>query len=102
MTKTKVIATVGIVTVIILAMFLSIFWYIFTPFYSDCKKIETGMNRDKVESIMQSYINSDRFSVSREGVLWGEGLYISSNASGNQCNMSVREGKVDRIEIRFE
>ena len=73
-----------------------------TPFYKRCTQIKPGMDIAQVENIMQPYLNNNQFYVSREGALWGSGLYISSNSTGNGCSFSIKEGKVEKIDIHFE
>lgn len=92
----------GIVISIVLVMFYSLFWYRFTSFYRSCIQIEIGMTDLQVENIMQSYMSDSRFDISRNGALWGSGLYIASKSSGNQCNISIKNGMVDKVEALFE
>ncbi len=60
------------------------------------------MTNAEVQEIMHSYLSDTRFEVSRDGALWGEGLYIASKSSGNHCDVSIKNGKVDKIDIHFE
>ena len=91
-----------VVVLVFLVIISSVFWYRFTDFYKSCAQIKIGMGINEVEGIMRPYMDNNKFSVSRDGALWGEGLYISSNASGNQCNISIKNGKVDKSEAKFE
>lgn len=99
----KKIFIIGSVLILIAVGFLvSSFWFYLTDFYKDCISIKKGMSEEEAESIMSSYMNNGRFSYSREGALWGPGLYVSSNSSGNACNIRIRDGRVDEVEARFE
>lgn len=98
----KIIICIGAVVLVLSSVLLSVFWYRLTPFYQDCTRVKVGMDQVEVENILSPYINNNRFYVAREGALWGPGLYVSSNTSGNGCSVAIKEGKVEKIEARFE
>jgi hypothetical protein len=60
------------------------------------------MSESDVEAVMQPYLDDEDYYVSRQGALWGHGIYISSNATGNGCGFSLKDGKVEKIDVHFE
>jgi len=98
----KIIITGSVLLAVISVFLFSVFWYRLTSFYKDCVKITEGMTAEQVENILQPYLNNKRFYVSKEAALWGPGIYVSSNASGNSCSVSIKDGKAEKVEARFE
>lgn len=95
---------VGLILLIIFICFFvySVFWGHFTTFYSDCAQVQVGMTSEEVGKIMQKYMSDPDFNIGREGALWGEGLYISSDLSNHQCNLKIRNGMVTDIDAVFD
>jgi len=98
----KAIIILTVVLAVSCALAASVFWYRLGAFYKACVNIQIGMTAEEAEVILSPYLDNPKYSHSRDGALWGEGLYVSSNVSGNECDISIKEGRVDKIDLRFE
>lgn len=98
--KTVLYVIISLIVLILVTLLIA-FSSRFTEFYKDCTRVRVGMNKEEVVSMFSRYINNaNKFEVSYNGALWGEGIYISKG--GDSCNIKIRNNEVEDVDINFE